>query len=486
MLRLFTAIYCIAITLALLNYGAVDLLSVTLLAVPVFLLLAVSVIWIGVPGHRRAAMLAATLVPTLAFAWILLQTSAWPVAGDPAWRDVQTYVSGVTSAVSLTPADDWASALRIAVPFGIFMLGLILFDTDERATVALKVLAVVGGVVSLLSILQFHFAPKTLLFGAKSAYFDSLSGFFVNRNTAATYFGLMALMNYALCGRAAAGIEIRRLLAAVDQRRPLAPDQRRQLWAAAGYGLLFLLTIIALVLTKSRAGIVSSLAAIVLLTLFMSLRPANRTTSQNLFAKTRLSKVRRVGVAILLSAALTFVFLSLAGRALMRVDGTLGARACVWPGMLSGVRDHLPWGSGMASFETVFAAYREPSCGIAGIWNRAHNVYLEGLFTFGAMFPVLAVGTLLLLFAIFKKGMTTRRRLRYAPEIGFASLLLIAFHSAFDFSLQITGIAVIYAVMLAPIVSICLNLPGQTRVKRRRRRHGLPEGKRDTETIELA
>lgn len=486
MLRLFTAIYCIAITLALLNYGAVDLLSVTLLAVPVFLLLAVSAICIGVPGHSSAAMLAATLIPTFAFAWIFLQTSAWPVAGDPAWRAVQSYVSGVTSVVSLTPADDWASAIRIAVPFGIFMLGLILFVTDERATAALKVLAVVGGVVSLLSILQFQFAPKTLLFGAKSAYFDSLSGFFINRNTAATYFGLMALMSYALCGRATGGIEIRRLLTAIDRRRPLAPDQGRQLWGAAGYGLLFLLTVIALVLTKSRAGIVSSFAALVLLTLFICLRPANRRTSKNVFAKTRLSKVRRVGVAILLSAALSIVFLLLAGRALKRADGTFGARGCTLPGIFSGAQDHLPWGSGLASFEAVFAAYKDPSCGITGIWNRAHNFYLEGLFTFGAMFPVLALGTFFLLFAIFKKGMATRRRLRYAPEIGFASLLLIAFHSAFDFSLQISGIAVIYAVMLAPIVSICLNLPGRTRVKRRRRRHGFPEGKRDTETIELA
>jgi len=52
--------------------------------------------------------------------------------------------------------------------------------------------------------------------------------------------------------------------------------------------------------------------------------------------------------------------------------------------------------------------------------------------------------------------MAARRRLRYVPESGFAVVLLLVVHSAFDFSIQISGLAIFVAATLAPIVVVCV------------------------------
>ncbi len=465
--RMLHVIYWSGLLLSLANYGAVDLTAVVLLSLPVFLLLALLCLHSGVPKHAVFPMAIATLVVALALAWSFLQTSVFPggLLGQPAWAEVRVYSLSGGSMMSLTPGDDWGSILRLTLPFGIFMLGLKLFDTDEKAVRALMFLGVSGGLIALLAIVQFQLAPRTLLFGEKRAYLDSLTGVFVNRNTAATYFGLITLLNFANLCRTLGSIEMRRLIAAIDQRRPIPSDQKRLVLVAFGYALLFLSTIVALMLTKSRAGIGASLSGILLVTFFVSLRPNEHSASQSMFARKRRSKTRRWGAGFVLFSAVAFAYLSLAGRAALRADvrGADDDRFCVFPGIVTGIVDHFPWGTGLASFAKVFPAYRNASCGIAGVWDRAHSFYLEGLFAFGVVFPLLLAGTLLPLVHIFSKGRNSRRRMRYCPELGFASLLLVAVHSIFDFSLQISGLAIVYAAMLAPIVSISLNEPLKSR-----------------------
>ena len=453
-------LFWVPIVIGLLNYGAVEIQTVVLMIVPVFSMIAVMSIISGLSEPTKPAMISAVLLLVLTFAWTALQATPLPFGlfAHPAWQDVAGISLYNDARISLTPGDDWASALRVALPLGVFMLALLLFDTDDRAVAAVKVLAVSGGIVSVLSILQFEIAPDTLLFWPKIAYLDSLTGFFVNRNTAATYFGLMVMLNLAL------------LLHALGDPRIGFADllrwwHRERKLPALGYGFWFSASLVALMLTKSRAGLLSSVIAIACLLVLRLFRRSKRQRMGQPFAVPRIAPwLRRSLQLIVVVLVLFFVLQMLGGRTLMRAEtqGIGDSRYCVMPGIMSAIANQFPWGAGLGSFEDVFPGYRDPACGLYGLWNRAHNFYLEGAFTFGVMFLVLVGVAFLMLGRFLWIGLRHRRGLRFGPEIGLAALLLVAIHSAFDFSLQISGMAVIFAALLAPLVTISLNPPGKS------------------------
>lgn len=454
------ALFWAPILIGLLNYGAVEIQTVVLMIVPVFSMIAAVSIISGISERTKPALVAVVALLIMTFAWIALQSAPLPsgLFAQPAWQDVAGISPDRGIGISLSPGDDWSSALRIALPFGVFMLALLLFDTDDRAVGAVKVLAVSGGIVSVLSILQFEIAPDTLLFWPKIAYLDSLTGFFVNRNTAATYFGLIVLLNLALLLRALG-----------DPRVGFADLQRwwhrEQKLPALGYGFWLSASLIALMLTKSRGGLLSSVIAIALLLLLRLFRRSKRRHPGQPFAAPRISPWLKRGLQIVaVGLILFFVLQILGGRTLLRAEaqGLGDSRYCVMPGIVAAIANHLPWGAGLASFEDVFPGYRDPMCGLYGVWNRAHNFYLEGIFTLGLMFVLMAAIAFLMLVRFFRIGLRQRRGLRFGPEIGISALALVAIHSAFDFSLQISGMAVIVAALFAPLVTISLNPPGKS------------------------
>ncbi len=159
------------------------------------------------------------------------------------------------------------------------------------------------------------------------------------------------------------------------------------------------------------------------------------------------------GLAIVLGVALVF-----AERAAFRaaVQGTEDGRFCVLPGIMALIRANWPVGTGFGTFRDAFSAYRDGSCGLFGIWDRAHSVYLEALAGLGAAgAAAIAIGVVGLI-VIFAIGVKNRRSLRVAPFAGLGITMLLLIHSAVDFSLQIPGLSVWAAALLAPLVTLSL------------------------------
>jgi O-antigen ligase len=150
-------------------------------------------------------------------------------------------------------------------------------------------------------------------------------------------------------------------------------------------------------------------------------------------------------------------------------------RFCYMPGITRAITDNWPWGSGLASFAETYAPYHAAQCGVNTVVTHAHNVYAEGLLTLGIMFPFYVAFFVFAQLAIFIRGARKRKRYRYASHLGFAGLLLVALHSTLDFSLQIPGFAMAYAVFLAPVVTLCLHPPGTERDGRQRRSQSLAD-----------
>lgn len=452
-------IYWVLFFLSLLNYGAVEIFTVAVALFFFSLLLVLSIVVLGMPAHTMKAGWAAVGLAFAALLVVWLQTTPLPggVLAAPAWQDLSNLGVNADGLASLTPADDWASVLRLLLPTVLFLLGLVLFKRDEHALRAINILAISGGGVAFFSILQFLIWPENLLFGQKPAYFDSLTGFFVNRNTAATYFGLITLLTFGILTHHLQRLDRARILQAVEARRAVPGDQRKALFLVSLYISLFVVTVMALVLTGSRAGIGSSFLALILLLVLALARPNySRRGIGGLRSERRPFLVLALSVAAVVVAGLTLV--SLAGRAVLRAEqqGLEDGRFCTLPSMVSAALDHLPLGAGLASFQVVFPGYRSAVCGMRDVWVRAHNVYLETLLTMGMGGASLLLLAVCLLFIGFWRGFRRRRRLRYVAEIGLAALLLVAVHSALDFSIQISGLAMFYAALSAALVSVCL------------------------------
>lgn len=459
-----TAIYWVSILLALLNYGAADLLIVTLFIFPIFIVLIALLLTREIPTHAVSTFHVTVAILIWSAAWIAFQTLPlpWGLFAHPAWLEVSSLSPDVRGTISVSPADDRAGYLRIAAPLGVFLCGLFLFSTDERARRALVVIAVAGGAVAFCSVLQFVLSPDTLLFRRKTAYLDSLTGPFVNRNTAATFFGILVLLEVVLVQRCLKSMEFRQISARLEKARKLSPKLRRQVAATSLFSLFLLLCLVALLLTKSRAGISATFAAVVLLAaLKVYTRTLRRPDPSRNLASVRL----KVAIFTASVAVIVLFLVMFGGQVLWRAEvrGFDNSRFCVLPGIWAAVFDHFPQGTGLSSFGEIFPAYRDYRCGINGVWDMAHNFYIEGLLTLGLGFVVALLVVVTWLLRIFVHGLMYRHNFRFGAEVGLASLVLVAIHSAFDFSLQISGFAIFYAALLAPITSLSLREPGRRR-----------------------
>lgn len=443
--------------LAIIDYGAVAVESRIVLALSVHGLLIASLVLFGIPSHARlVAAVAAGLFLTVG-GLVFLQSSVPASTRDPVIALLQSFTGrDAPITLSMTPSDDWLGLLSVSLPFGFFLNGLLLIDTDERALKALRGLAIGGGLIALVSLIQFIVLPGTLGFAEKRYYLDSLTGFFVNRNTAATFFGLILLLLVVNVWRGVVHLGLRRIKASLAGRAVLAREQRAAMRMLLLETVLLIICFTALMMTLSRGGILATFAALA----FLAVRLFRSEPHQPEKTMVVTDAVRRVRLRTLVigSVVLAVPILALSGRLLSRfaIGGVNDSRFCLLPGILKTVEDGLPLGSGLSSFALAYAPNGDPACGTERVLLMAHNVYLEGLTAFGLAFVPLLFVFFAALIIIFRKGVRTRLRYRFAGQLGLAALLLVTLHSLVDFSVQIPGFAISFAIVLAPLATLCL------------------------------
>jgi hypothetical protein len=271
--------------------------------------------------------------------------------------------------------------------------------------------------IALLSVLQFAIAPTWAMFMEKSFYRDSLTGTFINRNTAATFFGVSLCLCLAICIRAVAN----------EGRRTAI------LWALCS-GIMMVAT----GCTQSRGGIASSFVG-ALVTVVTMISMSSRRPSMEPW-HSRVLKV--LGVLVLLVLVGNF----LADRILL--DAAENVRFCVLPALLELLQDNWLTGTGMGTFRLVFPEYRPASCGIYEVWDLAHNVFLDGWITLGIVAPLATLAGAAGLLRAFALGIHNRRQRRWIPVAMFGVVTVVALHSLVDFSVQIPGFAIYLATIL--------------------------------------
>ena len=348
--------------------------------------------------------------------------------------------------LSVSPADTLAAAQRALVYLVVFACVIVLAHTRT----AMRVL---GGVLVFSGCLQALLGVSLLASGVELRLFDhvyrfaDVQGSFANRNHLAAYL--------VMCLAVGIGLMLARF---EESDMPARPTWRARLSAALQFllgpgmllRLLLVLMVVGLVLTRSRMGNASFFVALLLvglLALWAWRRMAPVTLA--LIASLLLVDVVLIGHWIGLDRVVQRMEQTALLKEDRRGEETFEERQIASTLGLQAVRDY-PWvGAGAGSFEAVFPRYRAP--GIQGLYQHAHNDYLEIASDTGVLGLVLLAGVVLTSAARALRVLRTHGS-RLARGVAFASLMSIvamAVHVSVEFNLQIPAVALTFCVMLA-------------------------------------
>jgi O-antigen ligase len=272
--------------------------------------------------------------------------------------------------------------------------------------------------------------PNMVLWAPKLAYHGSLTGTFINHNTAATFFGIGAILwsCFAFSSLQSFPFSSIRLVLLTQSNEPLA---FKIIARSAGALACFF----ALLLTGSRGGLVCSCLGLLVAIILMI---ANRQ-------KPRFWHILVSGGMAL---AVTLALLSRMGR--IGSEGLFDeGRFSVYGFCLQAIRQRPLLGAGIGTFGDLFPSLRPSDFYSWGVWDYAHSTILEIAVEMGipvaAMVVIAALASLIVLArgAVKSEG---RSRRSLAAIAGIAVLSYL--HSMIDFSMQIPGYFIVFSILL--------------------------------------
>jgi O-antigen ligase len=371
----------------------------------------------------------------------------WVAPYNPLWAQTSKVLGiKITPSASIVRGEPFfALGAPLACVLAL-ICGLIIGTDRDRARQVLQVVAWSGAVYAAYGILSFLIEPTMLLWREKEAYLENLTGTFVNRNTAAAYFGSCAVVWLTLLMEKVSRhlrthpIVWKRVPAQILSHTPRA--------VTLCFSMLFV-CLMAMFLTGSRAGVLLSL--FVLVVTFV------------VYFRRDLPQGKGIWSALAGSASAALVLLQFMGGVVSTRFDLQGlaaeGRLAAYRSTLKMILDY-PWfGSGLGTFAWAFPAYRSSGISMRGVWDIAHSTPLElaaevGLPLAGAV----ALGWLVIL-AVLVHGIRARRRDAIIPLAAFCVSIIAILHSCVDFSLQIPG----YAIVIFALVGAGLAQSFETR-----------------------
>jgi O-antigen ligase len=239
-------------------------------------------------------------------------------------------------------------------------------------------------------------------------------GFFANHNHMATLLLVGIPMTAAL------------MVSAKSKRRS-SPFTRYGLGAA-----VFILTLVGIVLTGSRAALALSLPVIL--------------ASATMFPLA--SRWRGLALAVSAIALLGAVALVVSDPIAASADEVGNSRPEIWKTATTAIADSFPVGTGLGSFEQVYHRYEDAGSVSRQYVNHAHNDYLEAALELGAAGVIMIVAFLLwwAVTAVRIWASPVSTPFARAATIATAAVLV---HSAVDFPLRTAAISAIFGACVA-------------------------------------
>lgn len=393
------------------------------------------------PGAReRLAAIAAPVRWAIALlvALPLLQLVPLPASAWAALPGHEAYVRALElagmeagwHAASLDPRATQYSALALLPPIAMFVAARAMEARELRRLVI--VLMAVALLESMLGVLQLGAQPRSPLYLGNPFGGGSATGTYVNRNHLAGLLEMVLPLAMALW--AAEVVPPRDARGEILREHPRHRDAKlaRRVAFSAGLALM----VVALLFTRSRAGVGFGLAALAGASLVLV------WNARSITARVLLALL--AACALLLGAyiGLTPVFERFSPDEL---SVSYAARWSIATATLRGALDFLPLGSGLGTFADAFPLYQAGS--VPGFVDHAHNDYVEALMELG----VAAVAIVALLAYAYVSRWRSLAQARLSRRLGYLQVgaglgvAALAAHGLFDFNFHIPANALCFA-----------------------------------------
>ncbi len=412
-------------------------------------------------GHL--ALLAGLGVVFLGFGFVLheqLAIEPWIAAPHPIWAKASELLGqAVPPSVSIIRGEPFYALGPSLAAVLALTLGLVVGADGAKADRALLVVAWSGVAYAVLGFASLVAGPLDFLFSRDLHLRTSgFTGPFINRNTAATYFGSCAAVWLVLL---MTSVRMRLPSGSIAWRaaaRTLAAEAAQNRDIMVRFCMLFV-CLAAMFMTNSRAGVLFSLFVMMLTAV--------------LFFRRDLPTGKSMIVVLAAAATVVLVLLQFMGG---QVEGRIDTAGLSDAGRLSAYRSTLqmiadhPWfGTGLGTFAAVFPSYRSGEISIYGVWDKAHSTPLELAVEVGVPLAALVAVAWLVALSVLAYGTRRSRRETVAPSAALAVALIALLHSSVDFSLQVTGYALVVFALLG--VGLAQSFQGgEANVRKRRRR----------------
>ena len=360
--------------------------------------------------------------------WIAPFNPIWAKASDVLGRQLAPSVSIVRGEPAFALGHPLANILAL-------VLGLIVGVNSDRARYGLRVMAWAGAVYAVYGMIALAFDPTTILWREKTAYIGSLTATFINRNTAAAYFGSCSAVWLVL------------LMSAIRRSLPRGPirwakvlprllrERRKDILVR--FVMLFV-CLSAMFMTSSRGGVLVSLGALVMAFVVYFARDMPRGLG--------------LAAALVAAIATSLFLLEVFGS---NVTNRIDLQGLSDAGRLSAYRSTLriiadnPWfGTGLGTFAYAFPAYRSSDISMQGIWDIGHSTPLELASETGIPFTLVVAAAWIVALVVLVLGSRGRRNSVTVPLSALTVALIALGHSCIDFSLQIAGYSIVVFALL--------------------------------------
>jgi O-antigen ligase len=338
----------------------------------------------------------------------------------------------------------WTSLMRMLAYAGVLFLAWEYGRNREDAAMvgAAVIAATVACSVYGLAVQLGGF--DSVLWFAKEAYRDSVTGPFINRNSFATYIA----MGLALALALVASRWLR-----LPSRHKSRNEQETGDWRLALLVLIAALLAVALIMTRSRGGFYSFAIAAVIGGLLLVLSGTLRG---------RKLAIALAGTAVAAVLMLAAGGAGLAGRLESDSASVESSRGAIFGPTLAAIRERPLTGYGLGSFRGVFEAVNDGTLYKGGYYiDKAHNTYLEIALEGGI--PV-AIALCLCLAALLAPCLVAllRRRSIFFGLGGTMAALSVGIHALVDFSVQMPAVAVTFVALLGAFSAQSVRSLGDT------------------------